>query len=264
MDKNHRKITSQRGDIHYWVEGQGRDCILFTHGATMDHGLFRYQVEYFSKNFKVINWDVPAHGLSRPYRDFSMLGAARELVKILDAESVKKAHLVGQSMGGYIGQLAGLEFPERVLSLTAVDSSPIQTSYYSALDNWLLSITPALLRLYPYGYLVNLISKQIALRQEAQSYALETLQNLTKDEITKIMGAVYGGFENILRDFRLPMPILIVYGAADRTGKVQSYCNEWARRENHPLKVIPDAAHNANMDNPEAFNKILTEFLVSL
>lgn len=260
----HKTIVSERGPVHYWIKGQAGNCLLFTHGATMDHGMFLSQVEHFAKNYKVIVWDVPAHGLSRPYRDFSMPIAAREIVNILNAEAIEKAHLIGQSMGGYIIQLVALEFPERVSSLTALGSSPIQPDYYSGLDNWLLSITPALLRLYPYGYLIRIIAEQIAIRKEAQTYAYETLKGLTKNEIVAIMGAVYGGLQQISREMRLNLPVLVSYGEFDKTGKVKSYCDEWIRREGRPLKIVPDAAHNANMDNPDAFNQILEEFLAGL
>ena len=49
----HKIISGTHGSVHYWVKGQGDNCILFTHGATMDHGLFRYQIEYFSQHYRV-------------------------------------------------------------------------------------------------------------------------------------------------------------------------------------------------------------------
>jgi pimeloyl-ACP methyl ester carboxylesterase len=258
---NHKTLSGKRGTVHYWTKGKGNDCIIFTHGATMDHGMFDEQMEHFAQKYKVIIWDIPAHGLSRPYDDFSLHNSAWELINILDQENVGKAHLVGQSMGGYIIQIAALAHPDRVLTLTAVDSSPIQPSYYSAMDNWLLSITPPLLMLYPYYYLIKTIATQIALRETAQAYALETLKGLTKREIADIMEKVYKGLQAYKQDFTLPLPILIVYGDADRSGKVQAYCNRWAERENRELKIVSNAAHNSNMDNPEEFNKILGEFL---
>ena len=147
----HKTILGKRGIVHYWVTGAGETCIVFTHGATMDHGLFQYQMDYFSGGYKAISWDVPLHGRSRSYERFSLQNAARELVHILDTEHINQAHLVGQSMGGYIVQIVALDYPDRVLTLTVVDSSPIQPSYYSVIDNWLLSITPTLLRFYPYA-----------------------------------------------------------------------------------------------------------------
>jgi pimeloyl-ACP methyl ester carboxylesterase len=257
----HRTLNGKGGNVHYWVKGRGADCIAFTHGATMDHGMFDEQVNFFSSQYKVITWDVPAHGSSRPYQDFSLQNSADELIRILDQEDAEKAHLVGQSMGGYIIQIAALTYPDRVLTLTALGSSPIQPSYYSAMDNWLLSITPSLLMLYPYNFLIKTIATQIALRQSAQAYAMETLKMLTKREIADIMEKVYKGLQEYKEDFRLPLPILIAYGDSDRSGKVQEYCNRWAERENRDLKIIPNAAHNANMDNPKAFTQTLQDFI---
>jgi pimeloyl-ACP methyl ester carboxylesterase len=227
----------------------------------MDHGLFQPQIETFVQHYRVIVWDVPGHGRSRPYKGFSLPKAAHELIGILDAEKIEAAHLVGQSMGGYISQFVARDHPDRVLSLCALDSSPLQPSYYTKLDNWLLSLTPAILKLYPYGSLIKTIAKQIALKGSAQAYALETLQQYTKAEIAEIMGQVYQGVQSYQQEAALQVPVLIVYGDADRTGKVKTYSQQWATRENHPLLVIPNAAHNANMDNPAEFNRILGAFL---
>jgi len=259
----HKEIESKQGICHYWVNGEGRQTILFTHGATMDHGLFRHQMEHFFQQFKVIGWDVPLHGLSRPYKDFSLQGAAREIIAILDAEKVEKCHLVGQSMGGYISQIAAFEHAGRVSSVTAVDSSPVQLSYYSPVDRWLLSITPSLLKLYPLSVLVRTISTQITVSEEARTYARQVLETYTKTEIATIMAAVYDGLLE-RDDAVLNCPVLIVYGDRDRTGKVKAYCRRWAAQEKRELKVIPGAAHNANMDHPAAFNQALETFLGGL
>lgn len=256
----HKTISGKRGSVHYWIDGDSPRTILFTHGATMDHGLFQYQIDHFSPRYKVITWDVPLHGFSRPYRDFSLQSATDELIAILDAEQVESAHLVGQSMGGYIAQIAAAVHPQRVQAITAVDSAPVQWSYYSALDRWLLSITPALLKLYPYSLLIDTIARQIAITPSSQAYALETLQTYTKAEIAHIMGAVYGGLLEY-NHANLRCPIWIVYSEMDKTGKVRAYCDRWARQENRELRVIPNAAHNANMDNPEEFNRLLDDFL---
>ena len=256
----HKTVQGRHGMIHYWLDGVGDQTIVFTHGAAMDHGLFRYQVSQFGQQFRAISWDVPAHGQSRAYEHFSLQNAADEMVAILDAETIGSAHLVGQSMGGFICQIVAAEHPERVLTLTAVGSSPVQWSYYSSLDRWLLAITPNLLNLYPYATLIDMIAKQITVSPASRSYAQETLRTFTKAEIAHIMGAVYNGLLQY-NHASLHCPVLIVYGARDRTGRVRAYCDRWAAQESRKLRIISDAAHNANMDNPEEFNRVLGEFL---
>jgi len=258
---NLKTITNERGTVHYWVGGTADEAILFTHGATMDHGMFETQIEHFAKDYKVIRWDVPLHGKSRPYTDFSLQHATEDLIQILDTESVAQAHLVGQSMGGYISQIAALNHPSRVRSLVLVDSSPIQLSYYSKMDRWLLSITPALLKLYPYNYLIKIIAKGITLDKSVEAYALDVLKTYTTAEIALIMDEVYKGLLVDEDDSCLPGPVLIVYGDKDKSGKVVEYCKRWAKQEDRELKVIPNASHNSNQDNPEEFNRVLEEFL---
>lgn len=258
----HKTYTNNRGTVHYWIEGTGNNGLIFTHGATMDHGLFDYQCNKYEKKYKVIYWDAPCHGLSRPYENFSLQHCADDLHSIIIAEKIQKANLVGQSMGGYISQIVAADHPELIATVTTVGSSPIQLEYYSKIDRWLLSITPILLKFYNFKSLVNLTSNQIALTTNGKLYARETMSQLSKEEVILIMGSVYQGLIEFDKDI-ISCPVLITYGDADITGKVKAYCQEWARNEGRPLRVISNAAHNANMDNPSEFNQVLADFLNS-
>ena len=209
-------LATERGGVHYWVAGPagagggtrgttsgGAVPIVFTHGATMDHEMFDSQVDRFSGDRIVISWDVPAHGKSRPYSDFTLKAAADDLAAILDAEKIENAHLVGQSMGGYISQVFAVEFPERVASFCALDSSPLRGDYYSGLDRWMLSITPAILGLYPYGMLVRTIANQVSVSEAGRAYALRTLETYAPDIRGKIVGSELLTPEDIEREYRI-------------------------------------------------------------
>jgi hypothetical protein len=52
--------------------------------------MFEKQVDYFMPGYMVITWDVPLHGLSRPYKDFTYHNAAIDLKSILDTEGIEK------------------------------------------------------------------------------------------------------------------------------------------------------------------------------
>jgi pimeloyl-ACP methyl ester carboxylesterase len=257
----HKTLSSDRGTLHYWIDGEGDEAILFTHGATLDHDLYRYQMEHFAADYRVITWDVPLHGRSRPYESFSLTGAADELVRILDAEGLDSAHLVGQSMGGYIGQAVAMAWPDRVRTLTMVGSAPIRPSYHSRLNRLLLSIMMPIMGLYPHAVLVSVMTRLYARPGPSRDYVRQTLNRLTRGEIARITRLVYEGLSSFEADTPLPHPLLITHGEADRAANVRSYSRRWAEREGRELRIIPDAAHNANMDNPAAFNRILEDFL---
>ncbi|WP_040678505.1 alpha/beta fold hydrolase [Nitratireductor pacificus] len=77
----------------------------------------------------VIRYDNRDTGLSSTYPpgapSYTMDDMAEDAFRILDAHGIDKAHLVGMSLGGMIGQLAALAHPGRVLSFTAISTSPM-------------------------------------------------------------------------------------------------------------------------------------------
>ena len=104
----HKTIKGVGGEVHYWISRTNdakKEIIVFTHGLTADHTMFEKQIKYFQKEYTVIVWDVPMHGLSIPYKDFSYENTAKDLNSILHQERIEKVSLFGKSMGGYPSQM---------------------------------------------------------------------------------------------------------------------------------------------------------------
>ena len=76
----------------------------------------------------VIRYDHRDTGRSVSYEPgaapYSLRDLAEDAVGLLDAFGLESAHLVGMSMGGWIGQLVALDHPDRVASLTLISTSP--------------------------------------------------------------------------------------------------------------------------------------------
>lgn len=257
----HKSVKSNRGVIHYWTQGDSKECIIFTHGMTMDHKMFSAQMKYFSKKYKVISWDVPLHGESKPYDDFNFKNIVNDLELILKTEGINSVHLVGQSMGGYIIQEYALTYPQKVLTITAVDSNPFGHEYYSRFEKWAMLNMGLLTSWYPYKLLINSIAKVSSKTEYTKKLAIDALSGMTKREIIYLMNTVYKELLNRIERNHFNMPVLIVYGDSDRTGNVKKYSDRWAQNENYTLEVIINASHNSNVDNPEEFNKILDAFI---
>lgn len=77
----------------------------------------------------VIRYDNRDTGLSSTYDpgapSYTFEDMADDAVRLLDDYGITRAHLVGMSAGGAIGQLTALTYPDRVLSLTAISTSPV-------------------------------------------------------------------------------------------------------------------------------------------
>lgn len=77
----------------------------------------------------VIRYDNRDTGLSTTYKSgkppYTFDDMADDALRVLDSYGITKAHVVGMSLGGMIGQLAALKYPSRVLSITAISTTPV-------------------------------------------------------------------------------------------------------------------------------------------
>ena len=120
------KIYETRcGDIHYWVNPKREKAIslVFLPGLTADHRLFNKQIEYFKEKYHVLVWDEPAHASSWPFDfSFDLRDKAIWLDEIFQAEEIESPVIIGQSMGGYVGQMYSQLFPNKLKGFIGSDA----------------------------------------------------------------------------------------------------------------------------------------------
>ncbi len=263
----HKQVVSENGVVHYWIHKHASataKCIVFTHGLTADHSMFEKQVSFFEPECTVIVWDVPLHGLSRPYNNFSYRQAAAELKAILDSEGIGKVVLVGMSMGGYPSQMFGDMYADMVEGFVALDTTPFGHAYYSKTDIWFLKRVGAMAKWYPERMLRKSMAKSVSKTAYSHNLMMEMLEPLTKAQIIEQMDIAYRGFIIENRKMEFLFPVLILLGDSDRTGKVRQYCQAWAANTGYPLHIINNAAHFSNGDNPEQVNAEIKAFVDGL
>lgn len=91
-------------------------------GTTM--ALFDPQLEAFGEHFSVLCYDPRGHGASdAPQGGYSLDRLGRDVVELLDALQIEKAHFLGVSLGGMTGQWLGYRAPERIESLILANTS---------------------------------------------------------------------------------------------------------------------------------------------
>jgi pimeloyl-ACP methyl ester carboxylesterase len=261
-DLHERTLQRDGSVLHYWLTGPDeRPLVVLTHGATMDHRMFDAQVAALAPEYRVLTWDVRGHGRSQPLGSgFSVHGAARDLLAILDQLGATEAALVGQSLGGNIAQEIALIAPERVTALALLGCA-CNTLKLSAIDNVLLRLSTPLLALYPTERLRRTIAERVAITPAVQAYALEGGRQVSRRDFLTIWAAL----PRCLHEepgYRIRQPLLLMHGAHDNLGNFKQSYPIWAARDTHgAFAVIPNAGHNANQDNPDYFNALLLAFL---
>lgn len=108
----------------------GQRSIMFIHGAANDHSVWALQSRYFAYHgFNVLAVDLPGHGKSAEPALSSIRDMAAWAVGVLDAAGIKKAALVGHSMGSLIALEAAASAPQRVEKLVLVATAfPMKVS----------------------------------------------------------------------------------------------------------------------------------------
>jgi pimeloyl-ACP methyl ester carboxylesterase len=103
--------------MHYEEAGSGEPVVL-SYGAAGHHAPWEPQIPALSEHFRVITPDTRGTGKSDAHADeWTMELFARDLVALLDALGIERAHVGGMSMGSAVSQEVAIRFPERVKSL---------------------------------------------------------------------------------------------------------------------------------------------------
>ena len=123
-----QEASARLGDarIHYLNQGQGPDAVVFIHGWSCDSSFWDAQMAALAATHRVIALDLIGCGSSSaPQAEYTQDLFARSLGAVLDAAGVKRAVLVGHSMGLSVAKRYIDARPERVAGLFIVDGAYI-------------------------------------------------------------------------------------------------------------------------------------------
>ncbi|HZY66327.1 MAG TPA: 2-succinyl-6-hydroxy-2,4-cyclohexadiene-1-carboxylate synthase [Rubrobacteraceae bacterium] len=103
-----------------------RPAILFLHGFMGSSGDWKAVAAALEEQFYCVAVDLPGHGASvgLPPESYTVEGATRSLVDLLDELAIERAVAVGYSMGGRLALFLALRYPERCAGLFLESASP--------------------------------------------------------------------------------------------------------------------------------------------
>jgi pimeloyl-ACP methyl ester carboxylesterase len=211
--------------------------------------------------YHVVRFDNRDEGLSQWFdaaHPYTLDDMAADTIGLMDALSIDRAHLVGVSMGGMIGQVVALRYPERVLTLTSICSSP------GASDGRLPSPPPAIIELmmapFPDTRAEQVEWHLAGYRAMAGSWPFADAHHRARFEADLDRGfnpspghgmAVYASGSRLETLADLDLPVLVIHGDADpllpfEHGAATADAIPGAR-----LLVLPGAGHIDVLDQPD-------------
>ena len=265
-----KKFRTECGEIKYWISASGEKYdkeLIFLPGLTADHRLFLKQIKNFDGKCPMFVWDAPGHAASYPFEfSFSLEDKARWLNAILQKEEFDNPVIIGQSMGGYVGQMYAQLFPEKIRGFISIDSAPLKREYFTDIELRLLKKMTPVYRHFPWKVLLRSGCEGVAASKYGRHLMYKMM--MTYDGDQERYATLSGHGLRILAEaveadlpYDINCPALLICGEKDHAGSCIRYNKAWHKKSGIPLEWIKGAGHNSNTDAPEKVNRLIKSFL---
>ncbi|HEY5291071.1 MAG TPA: 3-oxoadipate enol-lactonase [Burkholderiales bacterium] len=256
------KISANGIDINYSIEGEG-PWLAMSHSLACNLRMWDEEAKRLSKRYKVLRYDTRGHGeSSAPSGAYTLDLLADDLYGLLRALGVQSAHFVGLSMGGMVGQTFALKYPGMFKSLALCDT----TSRYpaEAAGLWVERIKT-----------VETKGMEPMVEPTLARWFTEPFREARPEVVEKVAAMIrttpapgYIGCSHAIPKINLTArlkeircPALVIVGKDDPGTPVAMAEEIHQALPGSKLVVIASAAHLSNLEQPDAFNQALGEFL---
>ncbi len=225
--------------LHHDIAGSG-PVLLLTHGFRASSAMWRDNVPALvAAGWRVVTWDLRGHGRSAQPDDpnrYTPELALDDMDALLDLAGAETAVIGGQSLGGYLSLAYHRTRPERVRGLLLVDTGP--------------------------GFKKD--APREAWNDRARARGDKLLANGEVGHGRAAQGLLTQSSADVINSLPdIAVPTLVVVGARDEPFLAAS--DYMAKKIPGATKVtIADAGHDANVDQPEAFNRAALAFLATV
>jgi len=248
------------------------------------HGLFGSKTNWnsLSKSIqqrtkrKVIAVDARNHGDSPHSPDMTYTHMAKDVVHLMENLELKKAIVVGHSMGGAAMMCVALDYPELVEKLAVVDMSPVRTSDSLAAMG---DIFDAMLSVdiksgEPLSVSRKLVDRQLAENIHSEALRQFLLMNLVEYEPGKCrwrvnLTVLAKNFAHQIAKFPISPGSTVTFDGP--TLFIGGEKSDYIRKEDHltikslfpraEFRYIPGAGHWVQSDKPAEFLEIIISFI---
>ena len=253
--------------LHWWDHGPREGpCVLLTHGVTIDHGTFASQVPLLvRRGFRVVTWDLRAHGRSRPAAPpLSFDRAVDDLAALVDATGVARVVVVGQSFGGLIVQAYQRLHPERVAGVVLAGSLPFGVRVLWPWSAIYGRVAPALQRVWPERHLKRMVPPFMSTHEDVRRYVAEAITPLGRGDLATCTRAAAVALGRRDPGVAPPVPTLCLSGDGE-IAFVARTTRSWAERHAHARFVtLEGAGHLVNQEAPETFSEAVAAFVTEV
>lgn len=219
------------------------------------------QIPRLSEHFRVLRFDTRGHGASDvPPGAYSLDRLGRDVIELLDALGIEKAHFLGLSLGGFTGQWLGIHAPERIDRLILSNTA----SYLGPAAQWDERIA-AVLQAKDMGdtaamFLANWFPAEMI---EARAPVVDEFRAMLLATSPQGLAGSYA----VVRDSDLRRPIslinlpTLVIGGQHDTVTLASHSEAIAATIPDARLLLLPSVHLSNIEFPDEFARAVIDFL---
>lgn len=252
--------------LHYktHILGPNHDWVVFLHGLGGNSSIWYRQVSAFRKQFNLLFIDLRGHGGSADYKpeitDFTTEELSENIVDVMNALSIEKAHFAGISLGSVIIHAIYLHAPERIKSMM-LGGALIR---YTKIGNVILKTGDLVKRFVPYMWLYKTFARILmprARHRESRNLFIEEAKSMNRKEFinwfvfaTRVP-LIYPRINPNLHD----IPKIYIMGDQDYMF-IDSVKEVVVNELYSSLHIIKECGHVCNVEKYREFNKVAIEF----
>lgn len=262
------KIKVNDVNLYYEIHGEGQPIVCIS-GFTGDHKGWGLVVEELAQNHQVITFDNRGIGQSDcPDYPYTMEMMAEDVIALMPALHLEKAHLIGNSMGGNIAQVIAYTHPELIKSLV------LSNSFMKAHGRVVLHVQTRL-DLMKLGFPIpaEVALHEILLWVYSSNYLGQPgmVEMLTKAALANPIALTIKGYEsqlNALLTFdsrkwidKINVPSLVISSDDDLLASPKEARYMAEKISGAEYFCFEDIGHLPQLECPEVFNRLVLEFI---
>lgn len=246
--------------IAYRLDGdENKPVLLLSNSIATDLHMWDTNVAALTEHFRLLRYDFRGHGGSDvPEGAYSLDRFGRDVIELLDALDLRRVHVLGLSLGGYVAQWLGIHAPERVDRLVLANTA----AHLGPSPQWDTAIAELLrapdMRATAETFLYNWFPAAMLETETIEPFR-RTLLATRREGVAAAWAIVRDS--DLRRTIALiSRPTLVIAGQHD-TVTSEAHGKEIAATiPGARLEVLP-AVHLSNVEQPEEFLNAVRNFL---